>query len=647
VFTKILIANRGEIACRIARTARRLAVRTVAVYSDADAGVPHVRACDEAVRIGPAPARESYLNVEAVIAAARTTGAEAIHPGYGFLSENAAFAEACADAGLVFIGPPADAIRAMGSKSAAKASMAQAGVPLLPGYHGEEQGEARLAAEAARIGYPVLIKASAGGGGKGMRIVQQPQDFAEALAGCRREAASSFGDDRVLIERYLPSARHIEMQVFADGHGGCIHLFERDCSVQRRHQKVLEEAPAPGMTAERRAAMGEAAVAAARAVGYVGAGTIEFLAAPDGAFYFMEMNTRLQVEHPVTEMITGLDLVEWQLRVACGERLPLSQSDVHARGHAIEARLYAEDPDHGSLPGTGRLVHLAFPPASQHVRIDAGVEAGGEVTAWYDPMLAKLIVWDESREAALDRLQTALGATQVVGVPNNVAFLARVVRSPSFREARVDTALIERERATLFPARATPREAVMLAALARVTRDAAAVRKPGWPDPWNDASGWRMTGTGTQTLVVVDDGKPRRVEIETTGDGWTLRYGGASSRLLRRDEKSGRVTIVPHAGVEHVFLDGAEHRVTFADELAAEGTASADGALLAPMPGRVVAVLREPGPVDKDTPLLVLEAMKMEHTIRAPSRGVLKAHRFEVGDAVTLGVPLVDFEPTE
>ncbi|HEX6364207.1 MAG TPA: acetyl-CoA carboxylase biotin carboxylase subunit, partial [Albitalea sp.] len=420
MFKKILIANRGEIACRVIRTARSLGVATVAVYSDADANARHVRLADEAVRIGPAAARESYLVGERILEVAQQTGAEAIHPGYGFLSENEDFAQACEQAGIVFIGPPASAIRAMGSKSAAKALMDKAGVPLTPGYHGENQDPGFLAAQAERIGYPVLIKASAGGGGKGMRRVDRPADFAAALASCKREASNAFGDEHVLVEKYVLRPRHIEIQVFGDTHGHCVYLFERDCSVQRRHQKVLEEAPAPGMTPERRAAMGKAAVDAAKAVGYVGAGTVEFIAHQDGSFYFMEMNTRLQVEHPVTEMITGLDLVEWQLRVASGEPLPLTQEQLAFDGHAMEARIYAEDPDKGFLPSTGRLVHLAPPPEGAHVRVDTGVEQGDEITPFYDPMIAKLIVHGATRDIALERMRAALAEYRIVGVSTNV-----------------------------------------------------------------------------------------------------------------------------------------------------------------------------------------------------------------------------------
>src|SRR6186713_230343 len=475
---KLLIANRGEIACRVARTARRLGIRTVAVYSDADAHTAHVAACDEAVHIGGPRPQESYLRGDVILEAAKRTGAEAIHPGYGFLSENAEFAVACARAGIVFIGPSPEAIAAMGSKSSAKSLMEKADVPLTPGYHGERQEPDYLQAQAERIGFPVLIKAVAGGGGKGMRRVDVAAEFAAALASCRREAAASFADDRVLVEKYVTPARHVEIQVFGDNHGNVVYLFERDCSVQRRHQKVLEEAPAPGMTAERRQRMGEAAVAAARAVNYSGAGTVEFIAAPDGRFYFMEMNTRLQVEHPVTEMITGTDLVEWQLRVAAGEPLPRTQGQLAITGHAIEARIYAEDPDKGFLPSTGRLIHLAPPAQSDCVRVDTGVEQGDAITPFYDPMIAKLIVHAADRDGALAKMKGALAQYRIVGVANNVEFLGRLVASDSFARADLDTALIEREQAALFPAPAPPPEdAWLLVALAEVERDAAAARR--------------------------------------------------------------------------------------------------------------------------------------------------------------------------
>ncbi|WP_374401445.1 acetyl-CoA carboxylase biotin carboxylase subunit [Niveibacterium sp.] len=656
MFDKILIANRGEIACRVVRTARRLGVRSVAVYSDADAGARHVRLADEALRIGPAAARESYLSIAAILDAAKRSGAQAIHPGYGFLSENDDFAEACEAAGLVFIGPPASAIRAMGSKSAAKALMEKAGVPLVPGYHGDDQDTNLLAAKAAAIGFPVLIKASAGGGGKGIRIVNQADDFMAALASCKRESLAAFGDDKVLIERYLQRPRHIEIQVFADRNGNAVHLFERDCSVQRRHQKVLEEAPAPGMTAERRAAMGAAACEAARAIGYVGAGTVEFICEPDGRFYFMEMNTRLQVEHPVTEMITGLDLVEWQLRVAAGEALPLAQEQITLRGHAIEARIYAEDPARGFLPAIGTLSHLDTPAEGVHVRIDSGIEEGDAITPHYDPMIAKLIVWDDSRERAIARMLQALGGYRIVGVGNNVEFLSRLVACPAFTSADLDTGLIEREHDYLFPAAAdAPLEVFLLAALSRLLRE----RQEAVFDasPWAARDGWRITGAAHRVLVYRHDDHEFKVTVGYEAGGYRLECGGrsvhASGELGARDELHAvfdgsrlNATVVVAHERRHVFLHGRCWVVAAVDPLArsAQGR-EAGGGLAAPMPGKVVALLAEAGArVERGAPLLVLEAMKMEHTITAPGAGVVKAYRFAVGDQVSDGAALLDFE---
>jgi 3-methylcrotonyl-CoA carboxylase alpha subunit len=659
MFTKILIANRGEIACRVVQTARRLGIRTVAVYSEADAGARHVRLADEAVLIGPPAARESYLVIERILQAAKATGAQAIHPGYGFLSENEAFAEACAREGLVFIGPPVEAIRAMGSKSAAKALMEKAQVPLTPGYHGERQEPEFLAGQAERIGYPVLIKASAGGGGKGMRRVDRAEDFTAALASCQREAANAFGSDHVLVEKYVLRPRHIEIQVFGDRHGHCVYLFERDCSVQRRHQKVLEEAPAPGMTAARRAAMGQAAVDAAKAVGYVGAGTVEFIAHQDGSFYFMEMNTRLQVEHPVTEMITGLDLVEWQLRVAAGEPLPLQQSQLSIQGHALEARIYAEDPDKGFLPSTGRLLHLAPPAASRHVRIDTGVEQGDEITPYYDPMIAKLIVWDEHRDRALARMQEALAQYRIVGVANNVEFLSRLVGTRSFATADLDTALIEREEAALFPpAREAPAEAWWLAALGELS-----MAKPGRSDmgPFDAGDGWRLNGTARRWLQLRLGEQQRGVQVEHRGEGYRLsmEVDGARSAVdvQARFEADGRVVaqlgprrlraaVLVHGERRTVFFDGRSYAFVHVDPLqGGAGGNEAHGGLVAPMPGKVIAWAVEAGAtVEKGAPLLVLEAMKMEHTLVAPAAGTVKAFRFAPGEQVGDGAELVDFE---
>jgi len=664
MFTKILIANRGEIACRVIKTARKMGIATVAVYSDADTSARHVRLADEAVRIGPAPARESYLVGANIIAAARATGAEAIHPGYGFLSENDAFADACADAGLVFIGPPASAIRAMGSKSAAKRLMEKAGVPLTPGYHGEDQDPALLEREAVRIGFPVLIKASAGGGGKGMRRVDAEADFAAALASCRREATNAFGDDRVLVEQYVLKPRHIEIQVFADALGHCVYLFERDCSVQRRHQKVLEEAPAPGMTAERRAAMGEAAVEAARAVGYVGAGTVEFIAHPDGRFYFMEMNTRLQVEHPVTEMITGLDLVEWQLRVAAGEPLPKAQAELAIDGHAIEARIYAEDPDRGFLPSTGKLVHLAPPHASMHVRVDTGVEQGDSITPFYDPMIAKLIVHDHDRAAALARMREALAHYRIVGVANNVEFLGRLVATRAFADADLDTALIEREHDALFPPAAeVGDDAWLVAALAEIEHDdvrhAQALPAAQQHSPWSIRDGWRVNGRAARRLRFTLGEQSREVAATKADDGrWSLLLDGIATAASAQLHGDGLVTatlgdrrvaaaVVASGERRHVFLGGRAHAMTLVDPLATAGVGHVEegAGLVSPMPGKVIALLVVAGAVvDKGTPLLVLEAMKMEHTIAAPRAGTVKSFRYAAGDQVDEGVELVEFE---
>jgi len=664
MFSKILIANRGEIACRVIKTARRMGIRTVAVYSEADAGARHVRLADEAVCIGPAAAGESYLVIDKIIAAAKSTCAQAIHPGYGFLSENEAFAETCAANGVVFIGPPVSAIRAMGLKSASKKLMAQAGVPLVPGYHGDNQAPDFLRAEADAIGYPVLIKASAGGGGKGMRTVWQGEDFAAALESCQREAAASFGNDHVLIEKYLERPRHIEIQVFGDTHGDCVYLFERDCSVQRRHQKVLEEAPAPDMTAERRAAMGKAAVDAARAVGYVGAGTVEFIVDQAGTFYFMEMNTRLQVEHPVTEMITGLDLVEWQLKVAAGEPLPLTQEQLQIRGHAIEARIYAEDADKGFLPAAGFLTHLAPPAETLNVRVDSGVEQGDEITPHYDPMIAKLIVWDETRDRALVRLLQALAEFRIVGVTSNVDFLARLAASPAFATADLDTGLIERERALLFPEAALaepPIDAWRLAALAELLRDrnyaeAHAAASGDAHSPWHRRDGWRLNGSAERAIVLRFGDHEKTLRARYCADGFmfvdddqlAVPTGGvlAADGTLRADLDGRRmtVTVIAAAAKRHVFHAGRSYAFAVVDPALPTGAGSgAEGGLAAPMPGKVIALLVEPGRVEKGTPLIVIEAMKMEHTLVAPADGTLKAYRYAVGEQVADGAQLADF----
>jgi len=659
MFTKILIANRGEIACRVIATCRRLGIRTVAVYSEADAQARHVRLADEAYCVGPAASRESYLRSERILEVASLSGAQAVHPGYGFLSENEGFAEACAAAGIVFIGPPVAAIRAMGSKSAAKALMDKAGVPLVPGYHGDEQEPAYLRKQADRIGYPVLIKASAGGGGKGMRVVERSEDFEAALASCQREAKASFGDDRVLIEKYLLRPRHIEIQVFGDSAGNVIHLHERDCSAQRRHQKVVEEAPAPGMSAERRAAMGQAACDAARAVGYVGAGTVEFIADQGGSFYFMEMNTRLQVEHPVTEMITGQDLVEWQLRVAAGQALPLKQEQVPLRGHAIEVRVYAEEPEKGFLPSIGRLAHYAPPAPSANVRIDSGVEQGDEISPHYDPMIAKLIVWDDTRERATERMLAALAGFRIVGVGNNLAFLARLVDHPEFREGRVDTGLIERERERLLTAADELSPAAMAAAaLWTVTQEASRLREQARASldphsPWGIADGWRINGTQSRRMEFASGDERGELllgygsqRITINGAPAQLQHADASRIAYAVGDRHAEATIVAQGEQLHVFLPGRHSLLTRIDPLAHAGEEQdAHAGLAAPMPGKIVALLAAAGAeVDKGTPLLVMEAMKMEHTLSAPARGKVRAFLCQAGEQVKEGVELVDFE---
>jgi 3-methylcrotonyl-CoA carboxylase alpha subunit len=654
MFDRILIANRGEIACRIARTARRLGIGTVAVYSQADAGARHVRMADEAVFLGASEPKESYLAVEKIIAAAQRTGAQAIHPGYGFLSENERLRQACDEAGLAFVGPPLAALRAMGSKSQAKALMQAAGVPLAPGYHGDDQEPERLQDEANAIGYPVLVKPALGGGGKGMRLVETAEEFSAALASCQREAASSFGDDRVLIEKYISRPRHIEIQIFADAFGDCISLFERDCSTQRRHQKILEEAPAPGLSETRRRAMSEAAIAAAKAVDYIGAGTVEFVVAPDGAFYFIEMNARLQVEHPVTECITGLDLVEWQLRVAAGERLPLHQDQIILDGHALEARLYAEDPAKNFIPATGRLRYLQWPEQSRDVRVDSGVDEGDSVTPFYDPMIAKLIVWDENRDKALARMRRALAQVHIVGLANNVEFLSRLVSCPSFVNGDLDTDLIERESALLFaPGGPPPREAAFIVALAALLSE----REPEATSPWSARDNWRLNGEEPRLLSFSCAGETFIVAVRTRGDSFALGCGDVemSARAERKDrgvlcvELDGlhfEATVVATESGWRLFLDCRAWTFDSHDPLrVAEREDTLSGGLTAPMSGRVTALVAQPGKVRKGAPLMILEAMKMEHVVAAPADGVLNSFLFALGDQVTEGVSLIAFEP--
>ena len=668
MFKKILIANRGEIACRVAATCRRLGIRTVAVYSAADANAHHVMACDEAVAIGGASPKDSYLRADRILAAAQATGAQAVHPGYGFLSENAGFAEACAAAGIAFIGPPASAIAAMGSKSAAKSLMEAAGVPLVPGYHGDDNAPELLAREAARIGYPVLIKASAGGGGKGMRRVDKAEDFAAALASCQREAKNSFGSDHVLVERYVLRPRHIEIQVFGDSQGQVIHLFERDCSVQRRHQKVLEEAPAPGMSAERRAEMGAAAVAAAQAVGYVGAGTVEFIAeeVDDGdlRFYFMEMNTRLQVEHPVTEAITGLDLVEWQLRVAAGQPLPLRQDELRITGHAIEARICAEQPDNNFLPATGRLDVLRWPPhvvfERGPVRVDAGVGEGDAITPFYDSMVAKLIVHGDTRAQALARLDAALAATHIVGLHTNVAFLRRVVACQSFATADLDTALIEREAAVLLKQPPLALEIAAAGVVAHALADEAAAEGD---DPWSRRDGWRLHGGARRHFDIQHAGalhavalaRPHsaaadsRLELQIADQCWPLQATALGSGRHDVTLADRRLHLTVYAHGERVAVFAPEHSAVLQqiDAIAHAGEGAAEGGqLTAPMPGKVIAFLAKAGEtVTRGQALAVMEAMKMEHTLHAPRDGVVAELLYAVGDQVGEGGELLRLAP--
>ena len=660
MFASLLIANRGEIACRVIRTARRMGIKTVAVYSDADVGAPHVAMADAAVRIGPAPARESYLNIAAILEAARVSGAKAVHPGYGFLSENAEFAEACAKAGLVFVGPPPSAIRAMGLKDAAKALMAKAGVPVVPGYHGAEQSAAHLSKEAERVGFPVLIKAVAGGGGKGMRRVEKVGEFAKALEGAQREAQAAFGDPRVLVEKYVSAPRHVEIQVFADAHGNVVHLFERDCSLQRRHQKVIEEAPAPGMPEDVRRLMGEAAVKCAKAIGYQGAGTVEFIV--DGSrglkadgFYFMEMNTRLQVEHPVTEMITGLDLVEWQLRVAAGEKLPRGQDQLAINGHAVEVRLYAEDPVKGFLPSIGRLARLKLPAADAHVRVDSGVVEGGDVSMFYDPMIAKVIAWDQTRGAALTRLANALETAEIAGVRTNLAFLISALRHDAFAAAKIDTGFIERHKADLIPAPGSaPDDALFFAAAYQLLERRAGASA----SPWCLRDGWRVGGARQDEVMrLTDGGTDRNVTVGYRAKGWRMTLDGRALDVDAAFERDGSIAaslngrraqarVLKVSGDLVVLMQGRGYAFTPHDPLeAAEHAHDASTELKAPMPGKIVQILTKPGDkVRRGQPLAIIEAMKMEHTLAAPGDLTVKAAPYRAGDQVSEGAIIVSFD---
>lgn len=660
---KLLIANRGEIAGRIIRTARQMGIRTVAVYSDADADAWHVALADEAVRLGAAPSQESYLNQERILAAARQTNADAVHPGYGFLSENAAFARRCGEADLVFVGPPPAAIDAMGNKSRAKAIMAAAGVPLLPGYHGDDQDDQVLAAAAAEIGYPLLIKAALGGGGKGMRVVERSEDFAAALALARGEARSAFGDDRVLLERYLPRPRHVEVQVFADTHGHCIYLGDRDCSIQRRHQKIVEEAPAPGLTDGQRRAMGEAAVLAARAIDYVGAGTIEYLFGDDGGFYFMEMNTRLQVEHPVTEMVTGQDLVRWQLLVAAGEPLPLPQDDVRIHGHAIEARIYAEDPDDDFKPSPGRITYMAEPETSRHVRVDSGVRENDTISSHYDPMISKLICWDEQRPLAIRRINRALEEYRIVGVAHNLNFLANILDSRPFTSGDLSTRFLSDHAALLVGTNGlSPVRFQALAALYLVECRARRARQRDSlthdpHSPWSALPAWRLNGPARDTVRLLDhEGHEILIGVDCDGSG-RYRLDVADREIRATARLQGRrlfaeldghslkstVTATPSAVTVHF----RQHVHTFAlpaPAHAAEENAGG-GRLTAPINGIVVGVQCRAGEeVQRGAALMVIEAMKMQYNICAPESGTVKDVLYSVGDQVLEGQPLLVLE---
>jgi 3-methylcrotonyl-CoA carboxylase alpha subunit len=650
MFGSVLIANRGEIACRIAKTARRLGMRTIAVYSAADAHALHVRFCDEAHCIGPAEPRESYLSIERIIAVARKTGADCIHPGYGFLSENADFADACKSAAIAFVGPPATAMRAMGLKDHAKTLMAKAGVPIVPGYHGERQDSKFLKEKAYEIGYPVLIKPAAGGGGRGLRRVDKHADFEAALEGALREAGAAFGSSRVLIEKNVASPRHVEIQVFADSHGNVIHLGERDCSLQRRHQKVIEEAPAPGITPELRARMGSAAVEAARAVGYVGAGTVEFVA--DGtkglradAFWFIEMNTRLQVEHPVTEAVTGLDLVEWQFRVAAGEKLPLAQKEIGIDGHAIEARIYAEDPENGFMPSTGPIVALDLP---SDVRVDSGVEAGDEVTPFYDAMIAKLTAHAPTREAALDRLAVALDGTLIAGVRSNVAFLAALCGAREFREGKVDTGFIDRNLASLGAVPHGPDRAAAAVGTAHLLARGMSGAAPSDDDdaaeadsPWEAQDGFQLGGTRSLAVPVVIDGEDADATVTYDPHGMHVAIDNAAPASDAKVFEAGDDV--------YVLRNGRQTRVRIRDfSVAAAGPGAGDGTIKAPMHGKVIELRVAVGEqVTAGQSLAVIEAMKMEHTLRAPFAGVVRQIPVDAGAQVVEGAQIMVIEPVE
>ncbi|MCO8099089.1 acetyl/propionyl/methylcrotonyl-CoA carboxylase subunit alpha [Acinetobacter indicus] len=658
MFEKILIANRGEIACRVIRTAQKLGIATVAVYSDADAQAQHVKLADEAVYIGESPAAQSYLQIERIIQAAKNTGAQAIHPGYGFLSENDQFALACQDNNIVFIGPPVDAILAMGLKATSKALMEKAGVPLTPGYHGSNQDADFLKQQADSIGYPVLIKASAGGGGKGMRLVERSEDFLSALASCKSEARSSFGNEDVLIERYVVQPRHIEVQVFGDTHGNYVHLFERDCSVQRRHQKVLEEAPAPKMPEDKLEAMRQAAIDAARAVNYVGAGTVEFIVEQDGTAYFMEMNTRLQVEHPVTEMITGQDLVEWQLRVAFGEPLPKQQHELQIHGHALEARVYAEEPEKGFIPAIGQISYLHYPAQNEAVRVDSGIVEGDEISTYYDPMIAKLIVWGKNREAALTQMHHALGQFHVDGLGNNIAFLDRLVLCDSFKNANLDTGLIQREEEFLLKP-ATELNSTLVVSAAFIELLSRLAQNPSASNPvWQTNAFWRLNLQSGQTIKLQCNDKTLNIQFAAQEHGFVAQYEDQTFELegqlldahTLQFKLAGKQQKLAFSQTEHgitLFQNGQSYKFTYLKPVFnQEDEQGAENNLTAPMPGVITQVLVAANDkVKKDDVLMTLEAMKIEYSIRAPHDGIVASSYFQAGDQVKAGDELVEFQP--
>jgi 3-methylcrotonyl-CoA carboxylase alpha subunit len=666
MFTKILIANRGEIACRIIETAHQMGVRCVAVYSDADQDARHVAMADEAYHIGPSPSKDSYLRADKILEAAKKSGAQAVHPGYGFMSENPDFATACADNNIEFIGPPVGAIEAMGSKSAAKDIMSKANVPLVPGYHGDNQDDKHLLAECEKIGYPVLLKAAFGGGGKGMRVVNSTAEFDESLASAKREAMAGFSNDTMLLEKYLTQPRHVEIQVFADKHGNCIYLAERDCSIQRRHQKVIEEAPAPNIPADVRKQMGEAAVRAAQAIDYVGAGTVEFLYDVDGSFYFMEMNTRLQVEHPVTEMITGQDLVKWQLMVAFGDTLPLKQEEVTIEGHSFEVRIYAEDPDNEFLPATGKLNYLRQPDQNRHVRVDTGVRENDEVSTFYDPMIAKLIVWDENRDRALQRMLRALNDYRIAGLKTNLSFLTSLLEHPSFEKVELETCFIEKHEKSLFgAARNEDTQATALAALFLMLKQTQqssqqADTSSDSTSPWHQFSGWRLNEVQSYRLNLMDANDcESSIVVEQCDDCFNILIGEntikATGKLdddhlvAKLDGHSVNVRIAYHDDLVTVFnkQNATQLRHVLVNTIQSEEQAG-EGSLRAPMNGTIVAVFCKAGDtVVQDQSLMVMEAMKMEYTIRATSNGTINEVFYTDDDLVEDGALLIDLTADE